>query len=484
MADVNLRLTQLQQAVAAGGELFSSALAQRAYDDLELAHERMRVGEGFVVAALVGGTGSGKSTLFNRLTELGFAKVSETRPTTEEIMACTWGGDSSELLNVLNVRRRNRIQHESLLTAGNERHDALVLLDTPDYDSVNLRNSGKVSQLLPLLDVVLWVLDPQKYAEAEVYHSLITMGRRHEHGVVKNRDRHTLLVVVNRIDTIPEQSREAVLADVRTRINELGFSDVPIIATSALYGWGIEELDRALGKMTADRSLWHTTAQAQLDSVADLLSSQVGESEAQLRGGALEDLSTSVAEASGVDTVAEAIRSGRGEVHIHPEAPAPTLSVALRDMWVTQAIEGLPEPWQAAVEHSIPGADVLRKRISAALKKVEIPSVRSVRVWPWWLAGALVACIGCVCGLWALADMQLWVRLLCGGIGIIAGAVVVFVGIRRAKKARLADAKEKARAYIDAMRASIRETLADVLLPGPEAILKRHRAARTLIQGE
>lgn len=492
MADVQLRLTQLQQAVAAGGEYFSPVIAERAKEDLRLAYERMRVGDGFVVTALIGGTGSGKSTLFNRLTSLHFAEVSEIRPTTNEIMACTWGGDSSELLDVLAVSPHNRIQHESLLTIGAETHDALVLLDTPDYDSVDITHSGTVSTLIPMVDVILWVLDPQKYADLSVYSSLITLGRRHENMHMHARDAHTLAVVINRIDTVAHTEREALIAHVRANLEELGFGDVPVYATSALYGEGMESLAAALTQMTTDRTLWHATAGAQLDSVAELLGSQVGDFEVDVHDGYVHKLAVTVVEASGVRTVAKAIEEGVSQETMAPQAPAPTLSVALRDMWVTHAIAGVPPTWQAGIEREILSADSLRKRISRALANVPVPKVCQRLPWMQYVIGGVLAVCG-VCLIIAGIAPWIWLHELVGAylplllpsgcVLALVGILVMWIGQMRARaaicKARIA----AARSYENSVSAAVADTLSRALIPGVEAIVKRHKAARTLLMG-
>src|SRR5690606_41369104 len=41
----------------------------------------------------------------------------------------------------------------------------LVLLDLPDFDSVERGYAAEVERLLRMVDVVVWVVDPQKYAD-------------------------------------------------------------------------------------------------------------------------------------------------------------------------------------------------------------------------------------------------------------------------------------------------------------------------------
>ncbi|MDD7465422.1 MAG: 50S ribosome-binding GTPase [Actinomycetaceae bacterium] len=506
MVDVQLRLTQLQQAVTAGGEFFSPGVTARAKEDLRLAHERMSVGDGFVVAALVGGTGSGKSSLFNRLTGLNFAAVGEVRPTTQEIMACTWGGDSSRLLGILDVAPHAQFHFESILTAGADEYEAIVLLDTPDYDSVQLAHSGQVARIIPLVDVLIWVLDPQKYADATIYHTLMMLGRKRvqaertepeladsglaepelvdsglNNGVVA-----PLIVVLNKIDTVPEAERSAMVADVRHKLDALGCAHVPLYATSALTGEGIDQLDRSLARASEDHSVWHRTAVAQLDSVARILQTQVGKEEADLGGAFVDELVDIVAGASGVSAAAETIRAsgavgGARQATLRPQAPAPTLTVAVRDMWVAHVITGLPQQWQAAVEQSVPTAERLRKRIAQALASVTPPKPVTKRPWGWVLGGVLLAMIGLVCAVLGVPAADIWLRVSVGIAGVVLGAALIVLGVWRARTKARKRANSTAESYDRAVREALAQELRSSLVPGPEAILKRHRAARTLL---
>ncbi|WP_035063126.1 GTPase, partial [Cellulomonas bogoriensis] len=98
--------------------------------------DRLRLGVDHTVVALVGGTGSGKSSLFNALTGLDFADVGARRPTTSAPTACVWAHDAEALLDWLEVPSERRIERESELD-GESQADlrGLVLLDLPDHDS-------------------------------------------------------------------------------------------------------------------------------------------------------------------------------------------------------------------------------------------------------------------------------------------------------------------------------------------------------------
>ena len=47
--------------------------------------------------------------------------------------------------------------------------DGLVLLDLPDHDSTEVEHHVEVDRLVRMVDVMVWVLDPQKYADAALH---------------------------------------------------------------------------------------------------------------------------------------------------------------------------------------------------------------------------------------------------------------------------------------------------------------------------
>ena len=51
-----------------------------------------------------------------------------------------------------------------------------------------------------------------------------------------------MLVVLNHIDEVPDDRRDAMLADVRRLLDADGLGGVPVLATSARTGEGIDEL--------------------------------------------------------------------------------------------------------------------------------------------------------------------------------------------------------------------------------------------------
>ena len=91
----------------------------------------------------------------------------------------------------------------------------------------------EVDRLVKLADLLVWVLDPQKYADAAIHD-------RYLRPLASHRD--IMLVVLNHIDTVPEARRESMVGDLKRLLAQDGLDGVPVITTSARHGEGVPEL--------------------------------------------------------------------------------------------------------------------------------------------------------------------------------------------------------------------------------------------------
>ena len=216
---------------------FSQPLLDDAESVLKRAGERLRLSGNHTVVALAGGTGSGKSTLFNALSGATFSPPGVTRPMTRHAHACVWGiQGAAPLLDWLGVQRRHRYARASVLDSGESDLDGLILLDLPDHDSVVTASMAAVDRLSKLADMVVWVLDPQKYADAAVHNRYLIPLAGHA---------DVFTVVLNQIDVLsPQQARDCE-EDLRRLLDAEGLIDAPIFPVSARTGEGLGEL-RAL----------------------------------------------------------------------------------------------------------------------------------------------------------------------------------------------------------------------------------------------
>ena len=197
------------------------------------------------VVALAGGTGSGKSSLFNALAGAAFSPAGVMRPTTKHSHACVWGMDgAAPLLDWLGVQRRHRYARASALSEGETSLTGLLLLDLPDHDSVVTGSAALVDRLVKMADMLVWVLDPLKYADASVHRRYLVPLAGHA---------AVTTVVLNQADTLPPDQVADCAADLRRLLDAEGLLETPVLVTSAATGTGLQELRRTLAASVAER---------------------------------------------------------------------------------------------------------------------------------------------------------------------------------------------------------------------------------------
>ncbi len=265
---VSDRLDALGAAVeAARGRLDDEILAPVA-ELAERASDRLRLSGEHTIVALAGATGSGKSSLFNALSDLELAGVGVRRPTTSWALACAWGPEGAhELLEWMGIPARHQVSRLSMLDRSTEdqKLDGLILLDLPDHDSLEVEHHVEMDRLVNYADVLVWVLDPQKYADAAIHD-------RYIRPMAAFRD--VTVVILNQIDRIPYEQRSRALGDVQRILDEEGLEGVTVIGTSATRGDGMDVLKRELAtriraKASARNRLGSDITDA-ADRVADL----------------------------------------------------------------------------------------------------------------------------------------------------------------------------------------------------------------------
>ncbi len=302
-APLDTRLDGLEQAVAAARGRLDDSLVDQGSVVVDRAGARLRLSAEHTVVALAGATGSGKSSTFNALAGLDLAAVGVRRPTTSYATACVWGDDPAvELLEWLEIPQRHRVVRDSMLDRGQQDRglEGLVLLDLPDHDSTEVCHHLEVERLVGLTDLMVWVLDPQKYADAAVHERFLAPLAPH---------REVMLVVLNHIDVVAQAGREPMLADVRRLLEADGLGDVPLLATSARTGEGIDELRRTIGKRVADKAATRTRLAGDIGDAAAQLSAQNGDAQPRDLGGKdRRELVDALADSAGVPIVVEAVQ--------------------------------------------------------------------------------------------------------------------------------------------------------------------------------
>lgn len=213
---------------------FDPGLLAESEDLLRRSGERLRLSAGHTVVAIAGGTGSGKSTLFNALSGATFSVPGVTRPTTRDVHACVWGMEGAgPLLDWLGVDLRHRYERASALDEGEAELRGLVLLDLPDHDSVITSSAAAVDRISKQADMLIWVLDPQKYADAAVHDRYLVPLAGHS---------GLFTVVLNQIDTLTQEQADDCLEDLGRLLESEGLDDAWLHSVSARTGAGLDSL--------------------------------------------------------------------------------------------------------------------------------------------------------------------------------------------------------------------------------------------------
>ncbi len=346
--DLGERLAALEDAVELASGRLDAELVVAARRVLDRVDARLRVGTAHTVVALAGATGSGKSSLFNALAGAPLSTVGVRRPTTSSTLAATWGeGDVGPLLDWLGVEAGRR--HVGVAPAP----DGLVLLDLPDHDSVRRDHREEVDRLVGRADLLVWVLDPQKYADAAIHDGYLRRLTAYD---------AVMVVVLNQADRLTPTQLDACVADLSGLLVADGLAEVPVLTTSAVAASGLDGL-RAL---VADRVAARRAAVARLTAdIAAAAGDLVGvgaagvPSTAGLGPADRDHLVVALAAAVGVDAVVAAVGgSHRRQGHLATGWPV-SRSVARfrRDPLAVLRRERLGRLHQARAQAGVDGGE-------------------------------------------------------------------------------------------------------------------------------
>ncbi|GGC98092.1 hypothetical protein GCM10011512_26290 [Tersicoccus solisilvae] len=421
---------------------------------LARAHTRRALSAAHTVVGFFGATGSGKSSLFNAVAGAPIARAAATRPTTSRPLAAVWGGpDSDALLDWLDVQDRH-VLREDIGDGG------LILLDLPDFDSTHREHREVVERMAAMVDVLVWVLDPQKYADLAVHRGFLRPLA--SHGPV-------MLAVLNQADRLPERELPGVLGSLEDLLRRDGLPGMEVLATSAATGTGVDALRTRIRAVVTARTAAVTRLESDVVRAARTLERAgqgTGDAAGDVRGrepgtgrgpavGRSERtrLSRGLSEAANVETVARA--SGRSwrkqagrhtgwpvtrwigslgpdplrRLNLHRRTADPAVNRtslpranAAQDAMIDGAVRdylqaagaGMPEPWQRELR-----ADVRRRQeelpdaLDRAIAGTDLGAGRTAWWWPLvsvvqWLA--LAAALVGVAWLLVLAALA-WFQL-------------------------------------------------------------------------
>ncbi|MEU7716928.1 YfjP family GTPase [Streptomyces tibetensis] len=457
------RLEALRQLVGLSRTRLDSRTLSQAGRVLDEASARRKLSGQHTVVAIAGATGSGKSQLFNALAGVTISETGVRRPTTAAPIACSWSDGGAGLIERLGIPPR--LRRRPLPTGDGESPlRGLVLIDLPDHDSAAVQHRQHVDRILALVDAVIWVVDPEKYADAVLHERYLRPMAAHA---------EVMFVVLNQIDRLPGEAAEQVLDDLRRLLDEDGIAlgeygepGTTVLALSALTGEGLGELRESLGQFVSERGAANRRISADVDiAAARLWPVYATQRRTGLSEQAREEFSDRLADAVGATAAGEAAErawlrnanracgtpwlrlwrwyqdrgeptTGRlpGRTQADEEVTArQRVEQAVRTV-ADRASAGLPAPWAQAVrEAAVRGSQGLPEALDELSVRAGVPTGRPPRPG-WWPVAVLVQASMTILqflgGLWLLGQIigvvspNLGVPVLLMVIGIVGGPLI------------------------------------------------------------
>ncbi|MGD1223924.1 GTPase [Streptomyces krungchingensis] len=462
-APLRARLDALRELVGVSRARLDSDTLAEAGRVLDEAAARRKLSGQHTVVAIAGATGSGKSQLFNALAGVAISETGVRRPTTAAPIACSWSDGAATLIDRLGIP--GRLRRRPLQSPEAEAQlRGLVLVDLPDHDSAAVQHREQVDRVLKLVDAVIWVVDPEKYADAVIHERYLRPMAGHA---------EVMFVVLNQVDRLPGEAAHQVLDDLRRLLDEDGIAlgehgepGATVLALSALTGDGVGELREVLGQFVARRNAPGRRISADVDATArQLRPAYVTGRRVGLSEEARDEFSDRLADAVGAVAAGEAAeRAWRRNANRACGTPwlrlwrwtqerrdPQTARLPVRDpadeeatarQRVEQAVRvvadraayGLPAPWALTVrEAAARGAQGLPEALDEMAVRATTPARRPPRPG-WWpvavLAQVSMTILQVVGGLWLVAQIigvmspNLGVPVLLMVAGIVGGPLV------------------------------------------------------------
>jgi putative protein kinase ArgK-like GTPase of G3E family len=459
-APLHERLDALERALAALDGIAPGEALEETTALLDRIDRRRALSAEHTVIGLFGATGSGKSSLLNALVGTEIARAAVRRPTTSSPLAAVLGDAGSEaLLDWLEVEERHALAEDTELALAASRPGrgrrarrteggapGVVLLDLPDFDSVESAHREVAERMTGMVDVIVWVTDPQKYADALLHQEFVRPFAGHDAVTV---------LVLNQADRLREGEREGVLASLAAIARADGLESAPVLATSAETGEGVAELREHLLGIARSREAAVVRHRADVRGAAEHLQQAADPTGMAERAdpAAIDALVEDLSLAARVEPVARAVggsyrhraagrvgwpplrwirrvrpdplarlgigRARDGEGLERTSLPEPDAAAAARASggvrrFADEASAGGGDPWRAAVRAAARSEeDVLPDALDQAVARADLRAGTT----SWW---------------WRVLDVLQWLALLTGVVGLGwlgLNALLAFLGV-------------------------------------------------------
>ena len=525
--------TALEAALETGGSELPASAVAAARSIVVKVRERTALVGGHTVVALAGATGSGKSTLFNALVGSNVATVGARRPTTSTPSAATWGPEPvGELLDWLQVSTRHDVTPESAPPVVGSL-DGLVLLDLPDFDSREVANRAEAERVLGLVDLFVWVTDPQKYADSRLHDDYVAALSSHD---------AVMLVVLNQVDLLTPAEAEQCMADLRRLLERDGIRNVSVLPTSARTGEGVDALRQRLVNTVTGRDAARSRLAADVRVQAQSRTKGAGAREPEVKATEQSDLVDALARSAGVPMVVDAVdrdyrmeaiartgwpftrwvqafrpkplrrlrledkdikfseqevRAVLGRSSIPPPTPAARAAVSLATRNLAgRAGDGLPVPWAEAVDSAVrPAGGELTDALDRAVMSTPLRGRNPI----WWrvvgvlqtlLALAAIAGLLWYAVLWVMTWLQfphpspplLWDFVPVPFLLLVGGLVLGLLFAVLSRAFARVGARRRAAGVEKKLRGAIADVADTEIIAPVAAVLERHAQTRRSLE--
>jgi hypothetical protein len=383
--------------------------------------------------------------------------------------------------------------------------------------------------------MLVWVVDPQKYADAALHDRYLRPLAQHA---------EVMMVVLNQADRLSAADRDQCIKDLKRLLAAEGIADVDVLPVSAVTGEGIDVLRTKLAKAVAAKKAAARRLAADVGVVTERLSSASGATKAVgLSKPSLDRMNKSLAEAAGVGVVTEAVGkawrlrgglatgwpvlawlakfrpdplrrlhldrlgTGRRRKEIDPSRVGRTslpetsgvqqarVETAIRAL-ADEATEGLNRGWADAIKKAARSAqDVLPDTLDRAIATTDLDLAghrrwwRAVRVLQWLLVLAVIVGLGWLGSAFVLAYLQLpplprvtWWGLPAPTVLAVGGVIAGLVLAGLARIGVEVGARRRALNASRALRGSIARVTNELVLAPVETERERYEKARVALE--
>ncbi len=250
MLDNQLAAIDAALGALSGGAARRGSVARFGADLAAARFHLRRLADAPALVAILGGTGTGKSTLLNRLLGADLAATSFRRTFTAGPIAVTsapsqvpqrWLGIEHQVVDSSQLPARGQLDRLAIVVAAGELIAAVTLIDTPDLDGDQPAHHAQADRVFRWADAVLFLVTPEKYQMTELLpyyrlakryglQSIHAMNKAEEQAVVEDYARQTeaaAVFAIPRDDAAYEPPPQMNLAALRQAIATIAPKDRP-----------------------------------------------------------------------------------------------------------------------------------------------------------------------------------------------------------------------------------------------------------------